>query len=55
MTDKRGMVYILGAGPGDMGLLTLKAADCIRKADVIVYDRLINTSILSLAKRMRNI
>jgi len=51
MTDKRGMVYILGAGPGDMGLLTLKVADCIRKADVIVYDRLINTSILSLAKK----
>ncbi len=46
-----GMVYILGAGPGDYGLLTLKAADCIRKADVIVYDRLVNSSIFSLAKK----
>lgn len=51
MVDKTGMDYILGVGPGDIGLLTLKAADCIRKADVIVYDRLINTSILSLAKK----
>ncbi|KNY28004.1 uroporphyrinogen-III C-methyltransferase [Pseudobacteroides cellulosolvens] len=51
MIDKKGIVYILGAGPGDYGLLTLKAADCIRKADVIVYDRLINASIFSLAKK----
>ncbi|HEY9063043.1 MAG TPA: uroporphyrinogen-III C-methyltransferase [Pseudobacteroides sp.] len=47
----KGMVYILGAGPGDYGLLTIKAADCISKADVIVYDRLVNASILSLAKK----
>lgn len=51
MIDKKGIVYILGAGPGDYGLLTLKAADCIRKADVIVYDRLVNSSIFSLAKK----
>jgi uroporphyrinogen III methyltransferase/synthase len=51
MMNCKGKVYILGAGPGDYGLLTIKAADCIRKADVIVYDRLINASIYGLAKK----
>ncbi|MDF2523144.1 MAG: uroporphyrinogen-III C-methyltransferase [Clostridiales bacterium] len=46
-----GKVYILGVGPGDYKLLTLKAAECIEKADVIVYDRLVNTKILRLAKQ----
>jgi uroporphyrinogen III methyltransferase / synthase len=45
-----GKVYILGVGPGDYKLITLKAAECIKKADVIVYDRLVSTKILSFAK-----
>ncbi len=45
MTEK-GMVYIIGAGPGDPGLITLRGAQCIREADVIVYDHLVSPEIL---------
>ncbi|WP_245810101.1 SAM-dependent methyltransferase, partial [Hydrogenobacter hydrogenophilus] len=45
-----GKVYIVGAGPGDVELLTLKAYKLIKSADAILYDRLINQEILSLAK-----
>ncbi|MCS7191590.1 MAG: uroporphyrinogen-III C-methyltransferase [Armatimonadetes bacterium] len=44
-----GFVCIVGAGPGDPGLLTLKARSYLEQADVIVYDRLVTTSILSFA------
>jgi uroporphyrinogen III methyltransferase/synthase len=47
--SKKGKVYITGVGPGDFGLLTLKALECIKKADVLVYDRLINNKILQVA------
>lgn len=46
----KGMVYLIGAGPGDIRLITLKGLDCIKKADVIVYDRLANPRLLSYAK-----
>ncbi|MCG6552063.1 MAG: uroporphyrinogen-III C-methyltransferase [Candidatus Magnetominusculus sp. LBB02] len=45
-----GKVFLVGAGPGDIGLLTLKAHRCIRKADVIVYDFHVNSRLLNLAK-----
>ena len=46
----RGSVWIVGAGPGDPGLLTLLAYKSIKKADIIFYDALLNEQILSLAK-----
>lgn len=47
-TEKEGKVWLAGAGPGDAGLLTLKTAELINKADVIVYDALISAEILSM-------
>jgi uroporphyrinogen III methyltransferase / synthase len=46
---KKGMVYLVGAGPGDPGLLTIKAKECIEKADVLVYDYLANAQFLEYA------
>jgi len=39
---KKGKVYLIGAGPGDPGLITLKGIQCLKKADVIIYDHLVS-------------
>jgi uroporphyrinogen III methyltransferase/synthase len=50
MMKKKGKVYLVGAGPGDPGLLTVKGLECLKQADVIVYDRLLDDSLLELAR-----
>ena len=43
---KAGKVYLVGAGPGDLGLTTQKGLECLTKADVVVYDRLLDDRLL---------
>ena len=46
MKTMKGKVYLVGAGPGDPGLITVKGTDCIKRADVLIYDYLASTALL---------
>ena len=45
------MVYLVGAGPGDAGLLTIKAREILETAEVVIYDRLADEKILNCVLR----
>jgi uroporphyrinogen III methyltransferase/synthase len=45
-----GIVYLIGAGPGDPGLITVRGRDCLAQADVVLYDRLIGDELLDAAR-----
>jgi uroporphyrinogen III methyltransferase/synthase len=47
---QNGKVYLVGAGPGDAGLITVRGLECVQLADVIVYDNLVNPSLLKHAR-----
>jgi len=47
---KTGKVYLIGAGPGDPGLITVKGASCLERADVIIYDFLASRKLLKYAR-----
>jgi uroporphyrin-III C-methyltransferase len=49
MRKPRGIVYLVGAGPGDPGLITVRGREVLRASDVVVYDRLVNRVLLAEA------
>ncbi len=49
MSEKKGRVILIGAGPGDKGLITVKGLEYLKQADVVVYDRLVSKDVLSLS------
>lgn len=51
----KGKVCLVGGGPGDPGLLTLRGLECLRKADVVVHDRLSNNQLLDYAPQAEQI
>lgn len=51
MAQKKGIVYVVGAGPGDVGLITVRGAECLAQSDVVIYDNLANELLLEHAPK----
>ena len=49
--NKHGIVYLVGAGPGDPGLFTVKGVECLQQAEVVVFDRLANPELIKYVPR----
>ena len=47
-SNNKGKVWLVGAGPGDRGLMTLKGKDVLERAEVVVYDALVGSGILAM-------
>lgn len=50
VSNQTGKVYLVGAGPGDPGLLTLRGMECLSRADLVLYDYLVNPAVLAHAR-----
>src|SRR6202451_2486405 len=49
MKNKSGRVFLVGAGPGASDLITIRGADVLRRADVVIYDNLVGAELIQLA------
>jgi uroporphyrinogen III methyltransferase/synthase len=54
-TGKKGIVYLVGAGPGDPGLMTVRGLECLRRSEVVIYDYLANPAFLREAPAAEHI
>ena len=55
MDSSKGKVVLIGAGPGDIGLLTLNGKDWLQKADVVLYDHLVNPDMVRFTQKLTEV